>query len=113
MLKQRLFRQAARIISAALLLALTPGLSQADGPLRDPTRPYSETQGTYASPPRFVVNAIIISPQRRVAIVNGRRVVVGDTVGGATVIAIEKKQLLLELGGKRITAGLNAGATRR
>ena len=113
MLDRRLFGRAARITSAVLLLALAPGPSQADEPLRDPTRPYSPSQDVHASSPRFVVNAIIISPQRRVAIVNGRRVTVGDSLGGATVIAIEKNQLVLELGGKRITAGLNTGATRR
>lgn len=96
-----------------LLFAMAPEVVLADEALRDPTRPYSPVKGVRASSPGFVVNAIIISPQRRVAIVNGRRVAVGGSLGGATVIAIEKDHLILETGGKRIRAELNQGAIRR
>lgn len=96
-----------------ILLAMAPEAVLADEALRDPTRPYSPVKGFRASSPAFVVNAIIISPRRRVAIVNGRRVAVGGSLDGATVIAIEKDHLILDAGGKRIRAGLNKGATRR
>jgi MSHA biogenesis protein MshK len=94
-----------------LLLASAPGL--AAEPLRDPTRPYTPAERARESTPRFVVNAIIVSPERRVAILNGRRLTVGDSLDGATVIAIEKDQLVLEIGGKHISTGLNEGAMRR
>ena len=102
------------ILLTALALLLTGGadLAAAEEALRDPTRPYSPLQGSRAAAPRFVVNAIIISPERRVAIVNGRRVTVGGSLGGATVVAIKKDELILEIGGKRITARLNDGAMR-
>ncbi len=96
-----------------LLLAMAPEAVLADEALRDPTRPYSPVKGIRASSPGFVVNAIIISPQRRVAILNGRRVAVGGSLDGATVIAIEKDHLILQTGGKRIKAELNQGAIRR
>ena len=96
-----------------LLLTLTSGTARAEEPLRDPTRPYSAAPDARAASPRFVVNAIIISPERRVAIVNGRRVAVGGSIAGATVVAIEKDQLTLDVGGKRITAGLNDETTDR
>lgn len=95
-----------------LILTVTPLLSTADDAFRDPTRPYTAVERRAAAAPRFVVNAIIVSDDRRVAIVNGRRVGVGSSLNGATVIAIDKHQLILEIGGKRITAGLNEGATR-
>ena len=95
------------------LVMLTSGLARADEALRDPTRPYSPVKGFRASSPSFVVNAIIISPERRVAIVNGRRVAVGGSLDGATVIAIEKDHLILETGGTRIRAELRQGAMRR
>lgn len=98
---------------AALVLLFTLTTGMAEEALRDPTRPYSPVKGIRASSPGFVVNAIIISPQRRVAIVNGRRVSVGGSLGGATVIAIEKDHLVLESGGKRIRADLNQRAMRR
>jgi len=96
-----------------LLGMLTTGLAHADEALRDPTRPYSPIKGPRASSPGFVVNAIIISPERRVAIVNGRRVTVGGSLHGATVVSIEKNYLILETGGKRIRAELSQGAMRR
>ena len=92
---------------ALIGLALASGPGLAEEPLRDPTRPYTAAEHRAASPPRFVVTAIIVSDDRRVAIVNGRRVGVGSPLAGATVIAIEKDQLVLELDGKRVIAGLN------
>lgn len=113
----RLFQQTGVIPLSAwaalmLLVALTSGIARAEEPLRDPTRPYTAAERVRTAAPRFVVNAIIVSPERRVAIVNGRRVAVGGSIGGATVVAIERDQLILDLGGKRITAALNEGASR-
>lgn len=102
-----------QLVLLLLILATGPGLSRAEEALRDPTRPYSAAERGTASSPRFVVNAIIVSDDRRVAIVNGRRVGVGSSIGKAEVIAIEKDQLVLEIDGKRVTAGLNDGAMRR
>jgi len=96
-----------------LLLALgLPTVCLADEILRDPTRPYSPKARELAARPVFTLNAVIVSAERRVAIVNGRRVGVGDSVDGAMVIAIEKTQLVLEQDGKRITVALNKGASR-
>jgi hypothetical protein len=92
-----------------LLLTSIPGMSFGDEILRDPTRPYVASAHGPASPPRFLVNAIIVSSERRVAIVNGQRVVIGESVHGATVVAIEKDQLTLEKDGERITARLSHG----
>ncbi|MGI9234666.1 MAG: hypothetical protein ACR2RD_13615 [Woeseiaceae bacterium] len=116
-MRNRLFQQTANnsstsLVALAVLFALANGIAHAEEPLRDPTRPYTAAERARTAAPRFVVNAIIISPERRVAIVNGRRVAVGGSIGGATVTAIEKDQLVLELGGKRITAALNKGASR-
>ena len=96
-----------------LLGTLASGLVRADVPLRDPTRPYKAVEQSAAATPRFVVNAIIVSADRRVAVVNGRRVAVGGSIDDATVIAIEKDLLVLETGGKRITARLRGGAARQ
>lgn len=100
-------------IVAGTLLVVVANLCLGADLMRDPTRPYTARELTAATAPRFVVNAIIISSERRVAIVNGRRVGVGDRVGNATVIAIEKERMILELNGKRISAGLHDGASRQ
>jgi len=98
-------RQIAAIL--VLLLGSAPAMSIADEILRDPTRPYVPHVPGVAAAPRFVVNAIIVSAERRVAIVNGRRVSIGGSVNGATVVSIAKDQLVLEQDGERITIGLN------
>ena len=94
-------------LAALLMCVTTAGL--ADELFRDPTRPYT-ARPTYASvPSRFKVNAIIVSDDRRLAIVNGRRVGVGDSVGGATVTAIKKHELTLDVGGEARTLRLRRG----
>jgi hypothetical protein len=97
----------------ALLLTSVASECLGDEFLRDPTRPYTVSERAAIAAPRFVVNAIIVSPERRVAIVNGRRVGVGASVDNATVIAIEKNELVLEIGGKQQTVRLRNGASRQ
>ena len=99
----------------AIFTLLSIGITAAclaDEILRDPTRPYLPQARELTTKPRYAVNAIIVSTERRVAIVNGQRVGVGDTIDGATVVTIEKHQLVLEQDGTRITVGLNRGAAR-
>ena len=81
--------------------------------LRDPTRPYSAPVVLEASPTRFAVNAIINSDKRRLAIVNGRRVGIGDEIDGAVVLAIRKDEVVLEIDGQETTLTLNRGARQR
>lgn len=101
------------LVVIALLLTLASAVALADAPLRDPTRPYTAVEQKVAASPRFVVNAIIVSSERRVAVVNGQRVAVGGSIDNATVIAIEKDQLVLETSGKRITVRLRGAAARQ
>lgn len=92
---------------AIVALTLAWSFCLADDVLRDPTRPYTTVEQRAAVPPRFVVTAIIVSEDRRVAIVNGRRVGVGSSLSGARVISIDKDQLVLDKDGKRVIARLN------
>lgn len=87
--------------------------SNAQENLRDPTRPYVERRSVTVAAPQYKVNAIIVSSDRRVAIVNGQRVVIGGSVNGARVVTIEKDHLTLEKDGKRIRAALNDRASRQ
>ncbi len=104
--------QLRKLTVIALLLTCACGSCLGDEFLRDPTRPYTESERRAATSPRYVVNAIIVSAERRVAIVNGQRVTVGGSVDNAKVISIENGQLILEINGKRLTAKLNDGASR-
>ena len=97
-----------QIVLTALLMNVATA-TLAEELFRDPTRPYI-ARPTYASvPSRFKVNAIIVSDDRRLAIVNGRRVGIGDSVGGATVTAIKKHELTLDVAGEARTLRLKRG----
>jgi len=94
-----------------VLIALLFGPLLTDGQelLRDPTRPYAAkivaTVATGGSPvSTFRVTAIFTSDLRRVAVVNGQRVIEGDRVDGATVVEIMADALRLKFQGKAITS---------
>lgn len=101
------------LTAIVLLQAGFCAAAMADEILRDPTRPYTAHAGATSAAPQFAVQAIIVSSERRVAIINGRRVGVGSSVDGATVVAIEKDHLILDRNGQRITVELNYGGSRQ
>ncbi len=101
-----------RIFAVVVSFSLC-GTAAAQEALRDPTRPYTAPIHSHASPVRFVVNAIINSDQRRLAIVNGRRVGVGDTIDGAEVKTIHKSEVVLLIDGLEKTLTLNRGGRQR
>lgn len=85
-----------------------------DRPLpRDPTQPYGRT--TAAAPgvpsgPRFTLTAVLISSERRVAIVNGKPYLQGDRVGGAEIVRIDANAVHLRDGGGDIVVPLGRTA---
>lgn len=71
-----------------LLLCFSAPVATA-GELRDPMRPPQRNGApVLAAPATPVVSALFIGPQRRAAIVNGRLVHEGDTVGGFVIVAL-------------------------
>ena len=97
-----------RCLTLTVLAALLFGPLLTNGAelLRDPTRPYSARPYVPAHVTTFNVTAILVSQKRRVAIVNGRRVIEGDNVDGAIVIEILRDRLRLDFHGKEITTRL-------
>lgn len=96
----------------ALIACLAASQSLAVDGLRDPTRPYSPRQPVVGAPSGFVVTAVFVSPRRNVAIVNGKRVSVGDRINGAAVVAIHDDRVLLDVNGREVTARLLHGPIR-
>lgn len=80
-----------RTIAAALMLGMLIG-SAGDAELPDPTRPARSqrqpTSTTRSSENGLTLSAVMLSGQRRVAIINGRSVQPGDRVFGARVVEI-------------------------
>jgi hypothetical protein len=119
----------------AWLLLLAAAVVHADEPrdgapavpkvMRDPMQPYRPAAGAAAGGAgaayRFNLTGVLISPSRRVAIVNGRPQQIGDRVDGAVIVSIEPEtvhlqqgsdELLIHLGrpgnGERPTEGASA-----
>lgn len=90
--------------SSLLVLAalLAPSLAGAS-PLPDPTRPADApiaraNGGTAAAGP--VLQSTLVSPTRRVAVIDGRTVGVGDKVHGATVVDIQPYEVRIHQNGR-------------
>lgn len=76
------------------------------GTLHDPTRPDYITGATRSSNTGWQLSSTLISPQRRLAVVNGETVGVGDHVDGATVVSIEPGAVELRAAGRILTVEL-------
>jgi hypothetical protein len=90
---------------------LTVSIAYADEPLplRDPMQPYRAVAGVAGgggAGPRFALTAVLISPLRRVAIVNGKPYERGDTVDGAEIVRIEADAVHLRERGNELVVPL-------
>ena len=100
------------------LLGLLLGYSSAlAATLDDPTRPPGYRlvlpHGKQAKASSWYVNAIRISANQRMAIINGRRVKVGDTVNGAVVVEILPTKVRLRHNKKDVSIKLIAGNIKK
>lgn len=79
--------------------------------LKDPTRPshFSSAGNVYLDglKKQYVLNSILISDQRRVAVINGQRVTEGDRIENAVVRGIQKSQVSLVIDGANIDIHLS------
>jgi MSHA biogenesis protein MshK len=98
---------APRSVNALLLLAVAiaaPAHAQA---LSDPTRPPSYSEAGRDAEPRAsmgpVLQSVIVSGGRKLALIDGRTYTVGDKVGEAKLVAISGSEVTLrEPGGNKI-----------
>ena len=94
-----------------VMLLLAPALNL-HATLDDPTRPPGHRlvlPGGKAAGPSWHVNAIRIGEQQRSAIVNGRRVTLGDRIDGARVIDIQPSHVRLRYKQQDIAVRLVTG----
>jgi hypothetical protein len=73
----------------------------------DPTRPSGWHEGGGSTVNQgLVLQGTTISASRRIAVINGQRLAVGDLVQGATVIEVQPFQVRLQRAGRDITLRL-------
>jgi hypothetical protein len=83
-------------------------------PLRDPMQPYRFAAGPGGTAaPRFALTAVLISPARRVAIVNGKPYERGETVDGAEIVRIEQDAVHLREHGNELVVSLGHAVAAR
>lgn len=91
----RMKLRAALVAAAALLVAASAAHGQA---LRDPTRPPgpgARTATGKAEQSGYNLQSVLISPERRYAIINGEIVPIGGSVGGAELVAVAPERVTL------------------
>lgn len=82
---------------------------------RDPMQPYARGAAGAAAVagPRFMLTAVLISSERRVAIVNGKPYQSGENVDGAEIVRIESSAVHLREHGAEIVVPLGRVAPSR
>jgi MSHA biogenesis protein MshK len=107
-------RLSALIACLALLAGPTPAQN---GGLSDPTRPPSAASAAGAPDAAQASHArlqsVLISPDRKLAMIDGRTVALGGRVGDATVVQITETQVTLRRGDELTTLRLYPGVVRR
>lgn len=96
-----------------LIIGLTISLANtAQADLVDPTQPPglmpAPARSAPAAPkgPRWRLHSILISPQRRSAVINEQLVGLGDRINGAVVIEIQASSVRLRSRGRDVTLAL-------
>ena len=85
------------LILAALVCAVTASMA-ASQTLRDPTRPPAVSAKGAAGkiePSGWILQSVLISPERRYAIINDEVVSVGGSIAGAELVAIAEERVTL------------------
>lgn len=107
-----------RVISIILVIALA-GLAHAQGAPRDPTRPPTQAEidawfgdaSGQRERARFSLQSILLAPDRRIAIIDGQRLRVGERIDGAQVRVIEAGRVVLERDGETIELDIDTHLT--
>ena len=103
-------------ILCTLLLGCIAGVALAQAaPFADPTRPPNAAAEAAGVPARAgpQLQSVLISPARRVAVISGRAVALGDKFGEATVASITESAVLLQYAGRSETLRLIPGVEKR
>lgn len=95
--------QAAAHLFAGLLCALSAASAAAE--IIDPTRP-GGAPGVAQTAPARGLQSTIVSAERKLAVIDGKRVGIGDKIGGASVVEIGPYHVVLKRGIERSTLKL-------
>jgi MSHA biogenesis protein MshK len=115
---------AERLTSARLLCVLVVAAASqaaaAQAGLPDPTRPPTGSAdeavragGTHDGKPAHRLQSVLISPDRKLAVIDGRTVPLGGRIDDALVVAITENGVTLRRAGQTEVLPLNAGVQKK
>lgn len=90
-----LMRHTSIMLVLVCMAAASTAVAQA---LRDPTRPPAGSEKGIGSKPEhsgWILQSVLISPERRYAIINGEVVAIGGAIAGAELVAIVEGRVTL------------------
>ena len=107
--------------AAVLALAVSPsvGGAFAQAGLKDPMRPpnvvpgLAAEEGARPQSARFQLQSVLISPHRKLAVIDGRTVLLGGKLDEATLVGISETQVTLKQGEQFSTLELYPGIERK
>lgn len=105
-----------RLIACCLGVLLAGMAAAQSAPLADPTRPPGaggESGAEAAAPEGVRLQSVLISPTRRVAVIDGRAVALGGRIGDATLETITESAAVLRYADRRETLWLMPGVDKR
>lgn len=105
----------ARVTTILVLVLGVVASAHAQG-LSDPTRPPNAPAagpGEDAAPVGTQLQSVLISQGRRLAIINGNTVALGDTVGEAKVVKITETEVVLQKGNETEVLKLYPGIDKQ
>ena len=91
----RLMLRASMLLAATCLAAAATAGAQT---MRDPTRPPVASTRSLAGktePSGWILQSVLISPERRYAIINGEVVPIGGSIAGAELVAVAAERVTL------------------
>lgn len=102
---------------AAICFGFTLAAARADDvpAPRDPMQPYARGGAGAAgvAKPRFMLTAVLISSERRIAVLNGKPYQSGESVDGAEIVRIESSAVHLREHGAQIVVPLGRSVPSR
>lgn len=110
-----MFNPLAVVLLGAAIATVAASADDRPSP-RDPTQPYGRGASVVAGMPtgaRFTLTAVLVSSERRVAIVNGKPYLQGERVDGAEIVRIDANAVHLRDGGGEIVVPLGRGSAAR
>lgn len=105
-----------RVLTWSLGVSIAGLASAQTAPLADPTRPPSavaEAGVEVAAPAAARLQSVLISPTRRVAVIDGKAVALGGRIGTATLESVTESAAVLRYADRRETLRLMPAVDKR